>query len=130
MKITEFGTVTVKPDGKVYIEGFAADFSAAPPVRVWRMNDCDWIAARTRTEAINCYLQFSGASREDVLADDPQPLSEADMAKLTFVTEDEEPDVTAIAGRPVYKRHAFAVQLQQLIDSGCEFPCFFASTEF
>jgi len=102
-----------------------------PPVRVWRMNSCDWIAARTLTDAIDCYLEFSGAAREEVLSDDPQPLTDADLARLTFVTDEEEPHMVATyAGSPVYKRHAFAVQLQHLIDAGAKFPCFFASTEF
>lgn len=103
--------------------------TAAPPVRVWQMNDCDWIAARTLTDAIDCYLRFSGASRADVLADEPRPLTDAELARLTFVSEAEEPIATP-DGLTVYKRHAFAVELQRLIAEGAEFPRFFASTEF
>jgi hypothetical protein len=89
------------------------------------MNDCDWIAARTLSDAIDCYLEFSGASRADVLADEPHPLSDADLARLTFVSDDEEPGLPG-----VHQRHAFAVELQRLIHAGVKFPRFFASTEF
>jgi hypothetical protein len=102
--------------------------TADPPVRVWRMNCCDYVAARTLTTAIDCLREFSGASREEMLADDPQPLTDAEMARQTFVTE-EEAHIKDYSGPPIYKRHAFAVELQRLIDAGATFPRFFASTE-
>lgn len=94
-----------------------------PPVRVWQMNDCDWVAARSLTDAIDCYMQFSGALREDVLAEEPRQLTDADMRRLTFFCDEDE-----IPGVP--KRHAFAVELKRLEEAGAAFPRFFASTGF
>lgn len=99
--------------------------AAIMPVRVWAMGDCDWVAARTKTEAIDCYLQFCGESRDEALRQGVEPLTDADMRRLTFVTDEEEEGVPSS-----YKRHSFAVELKRLIDSGAQFPRFFASTEF
>ncbi len=95
-----------------------------PPVRIWKMNDCDWVAARTLTSAIDCYLVTTGASRAEVLEDEPRPLSEGEMARLTFTTEVEEPDSPGSL-----KRHSFAAELKRRVAAGVEFPQFFASTE-
>lgn len=104
----------------------------APPIRVWRLNDCDWVAARTLTEAIDCLCKITGISRAEAVdeSDKPRALTVGELAKLTFVTDEEEDNVTAIEGCPVYKRHSFAVELQRRMDRGDEFPCYFASTEF
>lgn len=96
-----------------------------PPIRVWRMNDCDWVVARTKTQAVDYYLQFTGASRTEILADDPRPLTKRELELLTFFTEEyEEGDDGAL------KRHSFATELRLVIERGEPVPTFFASTEF
>lgn len=95
-----------------------------PPVRIWQINDCEWVAARTLTQAIDCLIGTTGCSRENVW-DNARALTPHELAKLTFFTDEEEPDVPGS-----YKRHSFAKQLAVLIERGADFPCYFASTEF
>lgn len=93
-----------------------------PAIRVWRMNDCEWIAARTKTEAIDCLIQFTGTSRAELELENIVPLTQRDLKRLTFITEDEEPDGSL-------KRHSFLTELQRLIAIGTKFPTYFATTE-
>lgn len=102
-----------------------------PKLRVWRLNDCDWVAARTLTEAIDCLVAVTGIRRDEATDGEARALSASEMRRFTFHSDEEEENVSRIddAG-PIYKRHSFAKQLQILVDDGTQFPCYFASTEF
>lgn len=96
-----------------------------PPVRVWKMNDYDWVAARTLREAINEYCSVTGCARFQAVEDKPEALDDSEMRRLTFLTDEEEP------GAPgSLKRHSYAVELALRIARGEQFPQMFASTEY
>lgn len=92
-------------------------------MRVWRMNDCEWVAALTKTQAIDCLVATTGIRRDEIDADEVVPLTDADMKRLTFVTEDEDESGSL-------KRHSFATELALITERGAVFPTYFASTEY
>jgi hypothetical protein len=87
-------------------------------MRVFAMNDCDWVAAETLEDAIKTYAQMigTGFDPEDDLSD-PHALTDEQMDKLMFTDEDE-------------KKRTFREQLNRMIEAGEELPGFFATTEF
>lgn len=87
-------------------------------VKVFEMNDCDWVAAATLESAVAHYLKehAGGRSAEDAM-DNPHELTEEEMESLIFSDEDR--------GRSSYKS-----RLDYLIAERVKFPCLFASTEY
>ena len=90
-------------------------------IKVFQMNDCDWMAARSLEEAVDDYKK-NYVGDDEHLIDDPCELSDEAMNRLLYTrTEDD--------GDPVGKV-SFRQQLNLMIAEGQEFPCFFASTEY
>ena len=89
-------------------------------MKIFSMNDCDWMAAETLEEAKAAYLAecWSGTGELDEDAfDDPDEISAAQYDGLLFSDEDG-------------TKRTFREQLQRMMESGREkFPTFFASTE-
>jgi hypothetical protein len=89
-------------------------------IKVWKVNDCDWMAAATAEEATAGHKEL-GMDCDDDPAE-PSALTEEDMQRLVFQDEDNTTgEVT---------RRSFREQLDKMIAEGEKFPCFFASTEF
>ena len=90
-------------------------------MKVFQMNDCDWMAGETLEECKAEYLSgfWHGATEEDAF-DDPRELTDAEMDKKIFVDNEAEPEV----------RRTFREQLAHIIAKGETFPTFFASSEF
>ncbi|MEO4029983.1 hypothetical protein ABH313_18335 [Chromobacterium vaccinii] len=85
-------------------------------VRVFEMNDCDWVAARNKEDAIQFYGDI--AMPEDF--ENVQELSAQQLDSLQFHVDDDRRGQTI----------TFRQRLQQLVDAGETSPQLFASTEF
>jgi hypothetical protein len=102
-------------------------------VKVYEMNDCEWMAAASPLEAAIGYAENMSMSLDRVVQDDlidikdgcPRELSVKEMRRLKFHDEDDEG-----FGKPGYKPRSFREQLNKLITEGAKFPRYFASTEF
>jgi hypothetical protein len=94
------------------------------PMRVFRINDCDWWMARTSEDAKASYLEILGPMPDDEAFDDPHELSDAELDRLMFVDVDDH-------DQPLKKtRRTFREELQRRIDAGVTVPEMFASTEY
>jgi hypothetical protein len=89
-------------------------------IKVWAVNDCDWMAAPTAEDAVKEHKNLS-MDCEDYAK--PLELTEEEMQRLTF--QDDEEDGK---GEPI--RRSFRAQLNKMIAEGEVFPCFFASSAF
>jgi hypothetical protein len=91
------------------------------PIRIFAMNDCDWMAAKDLESAVAAYLKdFAGGLVKDEALDNPHELSEDDMDRMAF---------SDLECNPV-ERRSFRGQLNRMIAEGVEFPTLFASTEY
>jgi len=105
------------------------------PPNIYKMNDCDWVAAPSLREACEFYLrefsdqhglpadmsdaEISKISSEEL--DNPHQIPEDMLDALLF-----DPDSVD----PVTLKHkTFRQTLAKLVADGREFPLFFASTE-
>jgi hypothetical protein len=86
-------------------------------VKVFAMNDCEWWAAETLEQAKADYLKETGTEEADEPFDDPHELDEEAMDHLRFTDEDG-------------TSRSFREQLEKMVSDGCEFPSFFATTEY
>lgn len=88
------------------------------PIKIFRMNDCDWMAARNLEEAKASYLKdFCGELDEDEAFDDPAEISAEDLDRFRFHDDDRRVTTT------------FRCQLERMIAREQSFPAFFASSE-
>lgn len=113
-------------------------------VRIYKMNDCDWIAATSMDEAKRCLSEHvhDGSVDEefhDNFIDDPSELDEETMNTLKLGDEEEmwnairdkKGDEREAAlkeyrdGRPTFKQ-----ALDEMMSQGKAVPFFFASTEY
>jgi hypothetical protein len=87
------------------------------------MNDCDWVAAETKEEAIQCLAELLGDKPTDKFIEDndidPEVVSDERMLELKHNGED--------GAGPV---RTFREELDSLIKDGTKFPMHFASTEY
>lgn len=90
-------------------------------MKVFQLNDCDWYAAETLEEAIDCAVELTGVSREEIVEPSysPYELTEEQMNNHTMIDEDTKEPVGS-----------FTEVLAQRIKEGQMFPQLFASTEF
>ncbi|OQS10118.1 hypothetical protein B0T37_10755 [Chromobacterium violaceum] len=85
-------------------------------VHVFEMNDCDWVAARNKEDAIQFYGDI--AMPEDF--ENVQELNAQELDAKQFHIDDDHRSPTI----------SFRQRLQQLVDADETFPQLFASTEF
>jgi len=87
-------------------------------MKIFSMNDCDWVAAETLEDAKAFYLRdcWSGVEDEGTF-DDPHEVP-ADKMQTMIFHSDEHGDLT------------FQQELDRQIANGGKFPAFFASTEY
>jgi len=87
-------------------------------MKVFRINDYEWYAAETMEQAIDCCVKLCGVGREEAYDESiAHELTKDEMEKYTYQEDD---GVT----------RTFAQEIQLMIDSDVEFPCFFAGTDF
>lgn len=91
-------------------------------MKIFSMNDCDWMAAETLEEAKAEYLAtvWSGIVDEGTF-DDPGEVPADKMQTMKFRREEDEPGPRVCS---------FQDELDRLIANGAKFPRFFASTEY
>lgn len=98
--------------------------TASLPWRVFRLTDYEWWVARTLDEAKEDAAREWGYSVEqaerDEIFDDPEELSDEQMALLTFREDMYDPKS---------ERRTFSAQLSRLIQLGIDKPGLFACTE-
>lgn len=90
-------------------------------MKIFKVNDCDWIAAETPEQALECLRQHVGDEDVDAWLEDfgqPVELTAEDLDAHTFHDGDDGDERT------------FREELQRRIDEGDAFPQFFASTEY
>jgi hypothetical protein len=89
-------------------------------IKIFEMNDCDWMAATTLEEAVEEYKASLDGEFDE--ADPPRELTAYEMELLRFreTGPDDEP----------LEKKSFRAKLDEMIAAGESFPCFFASTEF
>ncbi|MBM2884872.1 hypothetical protein JFK97_10785 [Chromobacterium phragmitis] len=83
-------------------------------VRVYEMNDCEWVVARSEQEAQAYHKDLNG---ED---DSPRALTARELDSLQYHIGDSRSSPTI----------SFRQRLQQLVDAGESVPQLFATTEF
>lgn len=88
-------------------------------IKVYQMNDYDWVAAATPEEATRCYHETCDADPED-----EPPIEMCDDIMNTFIFHRDE------SARNEDQDWTFAKELAYRIEAGHKFPCFFASTEW
>lgn len=102
-------------------------------MKIFKMNDSDCYAADTMEEAVKAMAENLGfqttseeiaAMRAEYGVEEPVELTDEDLGLLNFVDEEEDGSNSADSKR------SFREQLALMIESGEEFPCFFASTEY
>ena len=90
-------------------------------MKIFRMNDCDWMAGESLEACITAYkktCEGSGLS-DDELLDEPRELTDHEMDRLKFWE-----------GTPDNPKGTFREALAKMEDEDAEFPVFFASAEY
>lgn len=89
-------------------------------IKVFKMNDCDWMAAKTITEAKKAYLELVvlGSLDDDEAFDDPSELGPKAMAHFRYHDTDQNTS------------RSFQDELEARIARGVVFPEYFATTEY
>lgn len=95
-------------------------------IKIFQMNDCDWVAAETLAEAKQCLADHidRGVVDEQFERDfikEPYAISKEAMDKLKFLGDE---------GAPYEAPVTFRQELKRRINAGEKFPQMFASTEF
>jgi len=85
-------------------------------IKIFQMNECDFIAAENMKEAIEYYKkEFDYHDEPD---EEPVELSEKDLNTFRFLDEDDPKE-----------NYTFKDELEKNMKDGTIFPCLFASTE-
>ncbi len=87
-------------------------------IRVYRLNDCDWVAARTCDEAIQWYCLETGLPRDEAI--DESSLQECDLDRVRYFWDEDRSGEPTASLRGLIKVHA----------GGNLFPQVVASTEY
>lgn len=85
-------------------------------IKLFEMNDCDYYAGATIEECIAAYMKEFNVSGEYV--ESAREVTAEQMSTLVFYDD------------VLNSRHSFQEQLNLMIQSGRQFPCFFATTEY
>lgn len=92
-------------------------------MKIFRMNDCDWVAAESLEDAFDVPEAQLGFSRDEWkdLCDDPKELTEEELDSHQFTPDPYDKSNAKIS---------FREELNRRIQLGEKFPQFFASTEY
>lgn len=96
---------------------FNANSNSINGIKIYAMNDCDWVVARSKEEAITFYKSISADPKD---WQDAEEIDSSKLDRLRFCIEDSRSGPTI----------SFRERLQQIVDSGEEVPDLFATTEF
>lgn len=87
-------------------------------IKVFRVNDCDWVAARTCDEAVNWYCLETGLPRDEAIDEDL--LKECDLNKVIFFWDEDRTGDPNCSLKDLIREHP----------NGTLFPQVIASTEY
>lgn len=90
-------------------------------VKIWKIADCDWVAAETVGQAIDLYMGESGVPFEEI-QEDIVEVDDDDMEKLKFIDDIENAETSP--------RRSFRKQLTNMINARVKFPTMFATSEY
>ena len=91
-------------------------------VKVFAMNDRDWMAGESLESVTELYLkEYAGGLPKDEALEDPCEVTEHQMARFRFHDDDAE---------FADDYQTFQQRLNFMVRRGDKFPCFFASTEY
>lgn len=96
---------------------FNANSNSINGIKIYAMNDCDCVVARSKEEAITFYKSISADPKD---WQDAEEMDSSELDSLRFYIE------SSRSGQTI----SFRERLQQIADSGEEVPDLFASTEF
>lgn len=88
-------------------------------IKVFKVNDCDWVAASTPEEALECLKTITDVEGDEVA----EELSDDDMNEFEFHSEEKDEHGDSI-------KIPFRQQLNKMVAAGEKFPTFFASSEW
>lgn len=94
------------------------------PLRVFRLNDCDWWIARTLEEAKVSYQGECGPMDDEEAFDEPRELTDEELDRLKFHDRDDRDRVIRKTIR------TFREELRQQIKADPTTPRMFACTEY
>lgn len=97
-------------------------------IKIWKVGECDWIAARTAEGAAKCLFEMvegpgevTPEFRKEYLDDeDPVSLSPSEMDTLTVQMDEDDPST----------KISFRQALELMKGDGTEFPSHFATSEY
>lgn len=89
-------------------------------MKIFKLNDCDWYAAKDMKSAIEQIMFDMSDTCEFCVDSSAHELTDDEMDSLKFVDYTDSPTTT----------RTFREQLVIMVERGDEFPCLFATTEF
>lgn len=95
-------------------------------LKIFEINDCEWWAGDcSETEMLAFYMAETGCSHEDSTGDAeilPSVITDEALNSLTFTIDED--------GNFLNPPLTFRQRLDQMVEQGYSFPCFFAATEY
>jgi hypothetical protein len=101
-------------------------------IKVFRINDCDWLAGEDFESALVWYMGETGLTREEALDGSEHELTPKEMEALKYFIDDED-ELCAHGVDPskvTCLKISFQAELEHMEESKQTFPCLFASTEY
>ncbi len=97
--------------------------SAQVQIKVFKVGECDWIAAENPKDALKHWQETMGYSDDDIEIDgyEAEELSPDEMTTFMHHGDDGERRNNPIS---------FKEELENNLKEGVEFPCLFATTEY
>jgi len=93
-------------------------------VKIFKLNSCDWYAAKDMESAIQQIMHDMGNTREDCVDSSAHELTDDEMDRLQFLDDRENYEAAEDGLRSARE------QLALMIKRGDSFPCLFATMEF
>lgn len=90
-------------------------------MKIFSIDDCEWFAAETLEDAIQCACTDYDYNEDNALSD-PRELTDEEMETFQFTFTDKDDQPTEVM--------SFRAALAKRIADGESFPCLFASTEY
>lgn len=90
-------------------------------IKVWKLNDFDWVLAKTLEEAKQCYANTVSDGVVDKEFEEEfidSPHEETDLDTKMILDDNEE------------ERCSFRVEVERMVKNGDTFPCMFVSSEY
>lgn len=90
-------------------------------IKIFEINDCEWVAARSLEEAKTFYLEMVSGDTSVLDEGCPVELTELQLDRMTYSDDQGDPNAS---------KRSFREELQKRIAAGVQFPEYFATSEF